>query len=146
MPSLSKLLGFVLLSTAAAGSLRSDVSDPMTGTGMTNMNQMDGSLTTRTDRFEQFEESFQKKNVEHEESFHKMNEERDLSHDAKIEDLEHQIEETMSPEQLKLKAAIDEADEKYQKEFFLLHQSFETEKEAMSAEHMQAAKKPTAAQ
>ena len=57
MPSFSKLLGFVLLSTAA-GSLRSDVSGPMTGTGMTNMNQMDGSLTTPTDHFEQFEESF----------------------------------------------------------------------------------------
>ena len=43
MPSLSKLLGFVLLSTAA-GSLRGDVSGPMTGTGMTNMNQMDGCV------------------------------------------------------------------------------------------------------
>ena len=50
MPSLSKLLGFVLLSTAA-GSLRGGVSGPMTGTGMTNMNQMDGSLTTPTDHF-----------------------------------------------------------------------------------------------
>ena len=141
MPSFSKLLGFVLLSTAAAaGSLRSDVSDPMTGTGMTNMNQMDGSLTTPTDHFEQFEESFHKMNDEHEESFHKMNEERDLSHDAQIEDLKQQIEEHDAAH-FKLEDAIVEANEKYHEEHAAQLATFCTEQETMSAEHMQAAKK-----
>ena len=137
MPSLSKLLGFVLLSTAAAaGSLRSDVSDPMTGNGMTNMNQMD----TPTDHFEQFEESFHKMNDEHEESFHKMNEERDLSHDAQIEDLKQQIEEHDAAH-FKLEDAIVEANEKYHEEHAAQLATFCTEQETMSAEHMQAAKK-----
>ena len=154
MPSFSKLLGFVLLSTAAAaGSLRSDVSDPMTGNGMTNMNQMD----TPTDHFEQFEESFHKMNDEHEESFHKMNEERDLSHDAQIEDLKQQIEEHKSHDahiedlkqqieehdaaHFKLEDAIVEANEKYHEEHAAQLATFCTEQETMSAEHMQAAKK-----
>ena len=137
MPSFSKLLGFVLLSTAAAaGSLRSDVSDPMTGNGMTNMNQMD----TPTDHFEQFEESFHKMNDEHEESFHKMNEERDLSHDAQIEDLKQQIEEHDAAH-FKLEDAIVEANEKYHEEHAAQLATFCTEQETMSAEHMQAAKK-----
>merc|ERR1719272_1365026 len=96
---------------------------------MTNMNQMDGSLTTPTDHFEQFEESF-----------HKMNEERDLSHDAQIEDLKQQIEEHDAAH-LKLEAAIVEANEKYHEEHAAQLATFETEQETMSAEHMQAAKK-----
>ena len=139
MPSFSKLLGFVLLSTAA-GSLRGDVSGTMTGTGMINMNQMDGSLTTPTDLFEHFEESFHQMNDEHEESFHKMNEERDLSHDAQIEDLEQQIEEHDAAH-FKLEDAIVEANEKYHEEHAAQLATFCTEQETMSAEHMQAAKK-----